>query len=91
MKKSTGVGLVYMVYDTRDRLVFSQDSAMRINSQWFTTLYDGPNRPVLTGIITYGGNHGDLANRRYHANCHAFQPKYRYTRGHGTFRKQPIR
>jgi len=53
MKKVPGAGAVYMVYDTRDRLVFTQDSIMRSNNQWLTTLYDGINRPVMTGIMTY--------------------------------------
>ena len=50
-KKVPGADWVYMVYDVRDRLVFSQDGNMRKNNQWMTTLYDGLNRPVLTGII----------------------------------------
>jgi RHS repeat-associated protein len=59
MKKVPGAGVVYMVYDTRDRLVFVQDSTMRSNNQWLTTLYDGINRPVMTGMMTYNSS---LAN-----------------------------
>jgi RHS repeat-associated protein len=59
-KKIPGSGWVYMVYDTRDRLVFSQDAIMRDdanpnNNKWMTILYDAINRPVLTGIINYSG------------------------------------
>ena len=52
-KKVPGAGWVYMVYDSRDRLVFMQDANMRIRKQWLATLYDALNRPVLTGMIVY--------------------------------------
>jgi RHS repeat-associated protein len=60
MKKVPGAGVVYLVYDTRDRLVFSQDSLMRSNNQWFTTLYDGLDRPVISGLMVYNSSPGDL-------------------------------
>ena len=43
---------VYMVYDRRDRLVFTQDGNQRSAKQWTFTKYDLLNRPVLTGIHT---------------------------------------
>jgi len=52
-KKVPGAGWVYMVYDMRNRLVFTQDANLRQNNQWMATLYDVINRPVLTGIMTY--------------------------------------
>ena len=60
MKKVPGAGAVYMVYDIRDRLVFMQDSNLRANNQWLTTLYDALNRPVLTGIMTYSSSLASL-------------------------------
>ncbi len=60
MKKVPGAEVVYMVYDVRDRLVFSQDANMRNNNQWLTTLYDKLNRPVITGITTWAGTATDL-------------------------------
>jgi len=54
-KKVPGAGWTYMIYDMRDRLVFTQDANMRGRSQWMTSLYDGENRPTATGIITYSG------------------------------------
>ena len=60
MKKVPGSGAVYMVYDVRDRLVFTQDSNLRAYNQWLTTLYDGINRPVLTGIMTYNNSLSSL-------------------------------
>jgi RHS repeat-associated protein len=59
-KKVPGAGWVYMVYDKRDRLVFTQDVNMRRNTQWLASLYDALNRPVLTGMITYSGTRADL-------------------------------
>ncbi|HWB93111.1 MAG TPA: DUF6443 domain-containing protein [Puia sp.] len=54
-KKVPGAGWSYMIYDMRDRLVFSQDANMRNRSQWMATLYDGENRQTATGMITYTG------------------------------------
>ncbi|HEY4064196.1 MAG TPA: DUF6443 domain-containing protein, partial [Puia sp.] len=59
-KKVPGAGWVYMVYDQRDRLAYSQDVNMRGRSQWMATLYDGQNRPVATGMITYSGTQSGL-------------------------------
>jgi len=53
MKKVPGSGEEYMVYDKRDRLVFTQHANMRGNNQWLGTLYDNLNRPVQTGMLTY--------------------------------------
>jgi RHS repeat-associated protein len=54
IKKVPGSGEVRMVYDTRDRLVFSQDANLAPN-KWLTTLYDAVNRPIITGMIDYSG------------------------------------
>jgi len=59
-KKVPGAGWVYMVYDKRDRLVFTQDANMRQTNKWMTTIYDALNRPVITGFITYAGNYQQL-------------------------------
>jgi RHS repeat-associated protein len=55
-KKVPGADWVYLLYDTRDRLVATQDGNMRVRSQWLITCYDGLNRPVLTGMWTQAGN-----------------------------------
>jgi RHS repeat-associated protein len=60
-KKVPGAGWTYMVYDQKDRLVFSQDANMRLSNQWMTTLYDPLSRPVSTGVINYSGNRDQLA------------------------------
>jgi RHS repeat-associated protein len=61
-KKVPGAGWAFSVYDKRDRLIFTQDTSMRLNNRWLTNLYDGLNRPVATGMITYAGNRGQLQN-----------------------------
>jgi hypothetical protein len=59
-KKVPGAGWVYMVYDFRDRLVFTQDARMALTTQWLGTLYDAINRPVSTGMINYSGTPNQL-------------------------------
>lgn len=52
-KRVPGAGPVHMVYDVRDRLVFSQDSVQRAKSptkEWIVTFYDGLNRPMMTAL-----------------------------------------
>ncbi|WP_218587977.1 DUF6443 domain-containing protein [Chitinophaga jiangningensis] len=49
-KKIPGAGVVEMVYDTRDRLVFTRDGNMRGKGNWLVTFYDGLNRQVETAI-----------------------------------------
>lgn len=59
-KKVPGADWVYMLYDSRDRLVFTQDGNMRLRQQWLASLYDNLNRPVQTGMITYGSSRQQL-------------------------------
>lgn len=56
IKRLPGAGEVWLVYDARDRVVLTQDSALRAQGNWFYTQYDSLNRPVITGIWTSGGN-----------------------------------
>lgn len=49
-KKVPGAAPVYMCYDKRDRLVYSQDGNMRTGGQWMVTFYDELNRPVSTAL-----------------------------------------
>ena len=50
IKKVPGGGEVYMVYDSRDRLILEQDANMRPNNRWIYTKYDALNRPIVTGF-----------------------------------------
>ncbi|MGE0021883.1 MAG: DUF6443 domain-containing protein [Draconibacterium sp.] len=40
---------VYYIYDSRDRLVLTQDGVQRTKSEWTYTIYDNFNRPVEQG------------------------------------------
>lgn len=53
-------GEQWMVYDTRNRLVMRQDGNQRPSSQWTCYLYDGMDRPVMEGTITYAGTEAQL-------------------------------
>ncbi len=59
-KKVPGAAWQYMVYDARDRMVFSQDGNLRNRNWWEATLYEGLNRQVSTGMITYSGTRDQL-------------------------------
>ncbi len=54
-KKLPGVDPVYMIYDTRDRLVLVQDGELRNDSDWMITIYDELNRPVISGLWSRSG------------------------------------
>jgi RHS repeat-associated protein len=69
-KRVPGGGEVWMVYDARDRLVMTQDSALRAQGKWLYTDYDSLNRPVITGIWT---STGDIS---YHQNLAASSITY---------------
>jgi RHS repeat-associated protein len=53
--KVPGAQWQYMVYDERDRRVFTQDGNQRENNQWSYTKYDFQNRPIISGIYTHSG------------------------------------
>jgi RHS repeat-associated protein len=50
-KKVPDAGWVYMLYDNRNRLVYTQDANLRASSKWLATFYDGLNRPLMTAMI----------------------------------------
>ncbi|MCB0842116.1 MAG: N-acetylmuramoyl-L-alanine amidase [Bacteroidetes bacterium] len=53
-KKIPGAGWTYMVYDPLDRLVLTQDAAMRANNpnNWLFQKYDALNRPIMSGVYS---------------------------------------
>jgi RHS repeat-associated protein len=61
MKQVPSGGTVYIVYDNRDREVFSQDANMRSKNQWSYILYDDFNRPIQTGLMVYTTTLSDLS------------------------------
>jgi RHS repeat-associated protein len=72
-KKIPGAAEVWMVYDTRDRLVMTQDSLLRSQQKWLFTRYDAINRPDSTGLITDPSNYNNLS---YHQNLAAASSSY---------------
>lgn len=63
IKKVPGKYEDHLVYDSRDRMVMSQDSNLRAQKQWLVTVYDQINRPDSTGLITDPTNYN---NQAYH-------------------------
>jgi len=61
-KKVPGAGIVYNVYDARDRLIMTQDSNLIAQGKWHVTVFDSLNRPIQTGLLT------DPNNQAYHQN-----------------------
>ena len=53
MKHTPGGGLIYLVYDKKDRLILSQDENQRSRTtkQWSFFLYDNLDRTVVTGLF----------------------------------------
>ncbi|MBS1733765.1 MAG: hypothetical protein JST02_10765 [Bacteroidetes bacterium] len=64
IKHVPGAGEVWMVYDSRDRLVLIQDANLRAQDKWLYTLYNAVNRPIETGLWNNNQNrdaHASLA------------------------------
>ncbi|MGB4973045.1 MAG: leucine-rich repeat domain-containing protein, partial [Cyclobacteriaceae bacterium] len=55
-KKVPGADWMYMVYDSRDRLVMTQDGEQRKLKKWSFTKYDVLNRPIITGVYTHSSS-----------------------------------
>ncbi|KAA2238600.1 hypothetical protein F0L74_20465 [Chitinophaga agrisoli] len=52
VKKVPGAAAVEMVYDVRDRLVFSRDGNLKKDTKWMATFYDLLNRPTMTAFYS---------------------------------------
>jgi len=73
-KSVPGAGIVYMIYDARDRLVMTQDSMLRSGHKWMYTLYDVLDRPTATGLITDNANYNNAAYHRTQAQTSISYP-----------------
>ncbi|WP_340067298.1 fibronectin type III domain-containing protein, partial [Ascidiimonas aurantiaca] len=51
-KKIPGKGREYIIYNTLDRPIMTQDSMQRVQNQWLFTKYDAFGRVVYTGLYT---------------------------------------
>ncbi len=54
IKKIPGTEPVLTVYDSRDRVVLSQDGVQRGDKKWTFIKYDALDRPIVKGIYTHG-------------------------------------
>lgn len=54
-KKIPGAAWAYFIYDAQDRIVFTQDGNLGAKYLFLSTLYDGLDRPVETGMLSYTG------------------------------------
>lgn len=67
--KTAGKGAEYMVYDNRNRPIFTQDANARVKGEWMAILYDELNRPVMTGLFKTAETHANLTwSARYAAS-----------------------
>ena len=60
IKKVPGAEETYMIYDDRDRLVFTQDANLRQQGKWLMQLYDALNRPAVTAFYSSGSTFSGL-------------------------------
>lgn len=74
LKRVPGAGIVYMIYDARDRLVMIQDSSLRYAHKWMYTLYDALNRDTATGLITDNTYYNNAAWHRGQAESSTAYP-----------------
>ncbi|MFN4316140.1 MAG: DUF6443 domain-containing protein [Chitinophagaceae bacterium] len=74
-KKVPGAGEVWMVYDSKNRMVLTQDANLRQPSKkkWQYTTYDDLDRVESTGLLTDPSN---FNNQRYHLEQAAQMSSY---------------
>jgi RHS repeat-associated protein len=98
IQKLPGASEVYMVYDSRDRLVLLQDANMRNGSpvKWLYTQYDDINRPIATGLWNNSSSIGthytaaynsiaypNLAGQTYEELSNTFYSNYNWRSSYG--------
>jgi RHS repeat-associated protein len=49
-----------MVYDIKDRLVFTRDGSLRARNQWLATFYDAQGRQIMTALYNTTAKRADL-------------------------------
>ena len=73
IKRVPGAGEMWMVYDTKDRVVMTQDSALRSIEKWMFERYDTLSRPDSSGLMTDPADYNNLA---YHQGLAASSTNY---------------
>ncbi|MEL6652531.1 MAG: DUF6443 domain-containing protein, partial [Bacteroidota bacterium] len=51
-KRVPGADWIYMIYDSRDNLILTQDGNQRPTNQWSFLKYDPQERPIISGFFT---------------------------------------
>lgn len=59
-KKNPGAQPIEMLYDARNRLVFTQDGNQKIKEQWGVTLYDDLDRPTISALYNTPNTRGSM-------------------------------
>ncbi len=77
-KKNPGTAVEYFVYDNRDRMILSQDGNLRQQNKWSFGLYDGLNRPTISGLITLTDSRASLQTQATDANAFISSGTWRY-------------
>jgi len=73
IKKVPGAGQVWVVYDARNRVAMTQDSALRSSQKWLFVKYDSENRPDSSGTITDPSHYNSLS---YHDSLAYYSTNY---------------
>jgi len=60
VKKIPGADSTEMVFDVRDRLVFSRDGNQKSNGQWLVMFYDGFNHAIMKALYSAANSRSDL-------------------------------
>ncbi len=74
--KTPGAGESRTIYDSRNRVVMTQDAKMRAitEKKWLYTKYDQLNRPIATGILIDAAHYDDPGYHRTLAAASASYP-----------------
>jgi RHS repeat-associated protein len=62
LKQAPGAKELRMIYDKRDRLVFTQDGNQRIGSEWTVSFFDALDRVTMTGLYKTTKTVSDLVS-----------------------------
>ncbi len=68
-KKIPGKLIEYFVYDSRDRVVLSQDGNLRQSGKWAFSFYDGQNRPTISGLVSLSESRSSLQSQATNPNA----------------------
>ncbi len=74
-KKIPGKGKEYIIYNTLDQPVLTQDANLRAKSRWLFTKYDAFGRVAYTGLIENGSTEALLRNKTSSSTYETYETK----------------